>query len=166
MIDLFTASGARFSECRRYRYALWRTWEAGKPAAVFVMLNPSTADEIENDPTVERCERRARAMGYGGLRVVNLFAFRSTNPLGLQRVGDPVGPHNDKAILDACIGAGLVVCGWGKHGALGDRARKVLRLLADNGIKATALAVNGDGSPKHPLYVPYTALPAPFEVRA
>lgn len=162
MIDLFTDRGARFSACRRYRYALWRTWDASKAAAVFIMLNPSTADETENDPTVERCERRARAMGFGGLRVVNLFGFRSTQPLGLHRVGDPVGQHNDKAILDACTGAGLVVCGWGKHGSLNGRDQVVLKLLASAGVAATCLGLNGDGSPKHPLYIPYTQKPVPF----
>lgn len=91
-MSLFEQSGAAFSPCRRYRYRLWRTWGDAAPA-VFVMLNPSTADEIENDPTVERCERRARAMGFGGLRVANIFSLRSTDPTALYTSDDPVGPE-------------------------------------------------------------------------
>lgn len=73
-------SGASFSECRKYRYLLWRVWDESKPAAVFLMLNPSTADDVDNDPTVERCQRRVHALGYGSLKVVNIFAYRSTIP--------------------------------------------------------------------------------------
>lgn len=92
-LDLFTETGATFSECRRYRYRLWRYWDRSKPPLCFLMLNPSTADDLSNDPTVERCQRRALAMGFGGLEVVNIFAFRSTDPAALYSL--PVGRYGD-----------------------------------------------------------------------
>lgn len=155
-------TGATFSPCRRYRYTLWRTWDAARPTCLFLMLNPSTADETDNDPTVERCQRRSLAMGYGGLVVCNIFAYRSTDPSALYTEADPIGPSNDQAILEQAALAGRVVCGWGKHGALHDRGAQVLALLRKNGITPYALQINGDGSPKHPLYVGYHHAPAPM----
>lgn len=161
-MSLFEKSGAVFSPCGRYRYRLWRTWGEAAPA-VFVMLNPSTADEIENDPTVERCERRARAMGFGGLRVANIFALRSTDPTALYTCDDPVGPENDAAILESVTGAGLVVCAWGAHGNLYQRGEKVLRLLRATGVPPHYLKLNNDGTPKHPLYVGYDVKPQAWD---
>lgn len=153
---LFPAhTGATFSPCTRYRYTLWRTWDASKPPCLFLMLNPSTADAIDNDPTVERCQRRALAIGFGGLVVCNIFAYRSTDPGALYGLDDPVGPENNAAILEQASRAGLVVCGWGKHGALHGRGNAVLAMLRSAGVKPHALQINGDGSPKHPLYVGY-----------
>lgn len=161
-LTLFTdRSGATFSADRVYRYTLHRRWSPG-PVVVFLMLNPSTADERVNDPTVERCERRARALGAGGIVVVNLFALRATDPAALYGYHDPIGPFNDAAILSACRGAAQVACAWGRHGQLDDRAAHVLRLLRAAGVQPQCLGVNKDGSPKHPLYVPYTASMVPF----
>ena len=123
------------------------------------MLNPSTADEIKNDPTVERCERRARMMGYGGLRVANIFALRSTDPKALYQHTDPVGKDNDAAILELVNGAGIVICAWGGHGNLNNRGTKVLELLQSANITPYYLALNKDGTPKHPLYVGYALSP-------
>src|ERR1051326_5628436 len=92
---------ALFSPCGLFRYRLWRHWTPGMPPLVFVMLNPSTADAEKNDPTVERCERRAKAGGFGGGEVVNLFALRSTDPKALYSAADPIGPENDKVIATA-----------------------------------------------------------------
>lgn len=164
MSDLFEQSGAVFSDCRQYRYRLWRQWSDAAPM-VFVMLNPSTADEIDNDPTVERCERRARAMGYGGLRVANIFALRSTDPAALYEHADPVGQDNDAAIIESVTGAGLVVCAWGAHGNLFSRGEKVLQLLRSAGVIPHYLQLNKDGTPKHPLYVPYEITPTPMEAK-
>jgi hypothetical protein len=151
--------GAVFSADRLYRYLLLRRWAPGGIVA-FLMLNPSTADEYFNDPTVERCERRARALGAGAIVVANLFAFRSTDPAGLKQADDPIGPENGAAILEACRGADRVVCAWGTHG--GGRGLVVLEALRRNGIRLECLGVNADGSPKHPLYVPYAAALRPF----
>lgn len=155
-------NGARFSPCMKYRYALWRIWDASKPALVFVMLNPSTADLYKNDPTVERCQRRAVQMGFGGLRVANIFAFRSTDPNPLYDLDDPVGPENDAAIVEAAKLGGLVVCGWGTHGNLHKRGQQVIGLLQRNGIKPHYLKLNADKTPAHPLYIGYEVTPQPF----
>lgn len=158
-----------FSDNRVYRYVLVRRWSTFAPKARicgYIMLNPSTADEAKNDPTVERCERRARFAGYDGLCVLNLFAYRSTDPKALYEIDDPVGPDNDAHIIERAKACDLVVCGWGTHGALRDRGQYVLDLLHANGVKPHALALNGDGSPRHPLYVSYSATPASMRWRA
>lgn len=156
------SSGAAFSACGRYRYGLWRRWDRKLPYCLFLMLNPSTADAVENDPTVERCERRARAMGFGGLYVANLFAWRSTDPRALARCDDPVGPDNDAAIAKVAKKAGRVICGWGNDGALYGRDAAVLALLRRAKVEPYALAINKDGSPRHPLYVAYSVEPTPM----
>jgi len=151
-------SVAVYSPCERYRYALTREWGRGGRVA-FVMLNPSTATEVQNDPTVERCERRARALGFGGFRVVNIFAWRSTDPKALYRVDDPVGPANDAAILAAADWAGMVVCAWGAHGALRGRGTAVAALLGGGGRVLHHLGLTKAGEPRHPLYIGYARRP-------
>lgn len=162
-MPLITDTGAEFSPCTLYRYKLWRIWDTSLPPAVFVMLNPSTADEIDNDPTVERCERRARSMGFGGLRVANIFALRSTYPEALYETSDPVGTENDLAIRESIADAGLVVCAWGGHGKLNGRGEAVLKLIREAGHMPHYLKLNKDGTPKHPLYVGYAQPPVPWE---
>ena len=164
LADLFTQTGAVFTPCKRYRYRLWRTWDATKKPIVFLMLNPSIADENQNDPTVERCQRRAMAWGYGGLQVVNIFALVSTDPQGLYACDDPVGPENNAAILEAVKDAGMVVCAWGTHGEHVNRAREVVELLKAAGISPQCLGQNADGSPKHPLYVSYGISPMAYDL--
>ncbi len=165
-------SGAVFSPDRRYRYLLWRRWSddppgargAGQaPWALFVLLNPSTADETVNDPTVERCQRRAMKAGYGGMVVLNIFALRSTDPSALYEEGDPVGRRNDRYIRFAVHRIPDVVCGWGTHGAHLDRGRKVLDLLTTIGVRPQAFGLTQQGQPKHPLYLPYSLAPTPLE---
>jgi hypothetical protein len=130
-------------------------WDPSKTSQVVIMLNPSTADEFENDPTVERCERRARSMGYGGLTVLNIFALRSTDPKGLYESDDPIGPLNDRVIELLTEGAWSVICGWGTHGKFMARGQQVCSHLRSAGVVTMALKLNKDGSPGHPLYVPY-----------
>lgn len=154
-------TGATFSRCRAYRYSLWRIWNAARRPLCFVMLNPSTADEIQNDPTVERCEQRARRMGFGGLLVANIFALRSTDPAALYGHADPVGPRNDIAILRAAERAELVVCAWGRHGNLGGRGHAVLHRL-NSVCNPHVLRMNADGTPAHPLYLSYACAPRPL----
>ena len=155
-----TDSVAIYSDCKRYRYSLTRVWEPGRPHAAFIMLNPSTATEFANDPTVERCERRARKLGFGAFRVCNIFAWRSTDPRALSRQADPVGPDNDQAILDACEwarqgAAGRVICAWGNHGALLNRGHAVEQFLRRTGTCLFHLGLTATGHPRHPLYVGY-----------
>lgn len=144
------ARGAVFDPHGVYRYRLWRTWDTALPAAAFILLNPSTADASHDDPTLRRCLGFARAWGYGGVEVVNLFAWAATDPAALRTCPDPIGPANDAAILAAVTGAPLVVAAWGNNGRLHDRAAAVLRLL--DGIALTCLGLTGAGQPRHPLY--------------
>lgn len=161
MMDLLTDSGATFSPCRTWRYDLWRRWSDG-PIILWLMLNPSTADETENDPTVERCERRSIAIGAGGYRVCNIFALRSTDPKALYEAADPVGPDNDRTILTRANEADRVICGWGNHGRYRGRGRQILTTLMENGIDPHCLRLTGAGEPGHPLYIGYDVHPKPI----
>jgi hypothetical protein len=154
-------SEAVYSDCERYRYLLTRVWAPG-PKALFVMLNPSTATEVQNDPTVERCERRARALGFGAFRVANIFAFRATDPKVMRAEADPVGPQNDAAIMDSLPWADAVVCAWGNHGLHLDRGRQVEAMLRTEGARLAHLGLTGQGQPRHPLYVGYDRQPEPW----
>lgn len=167
------SSGAIFSDCEVYRYLLWRVWNDTLPTALLLMMNPSTADEVENDATVERQIQRVMMwpkIGFnfavGGLEVANAFAYRETDSDKLAPLHasgfDLVGESNDAMIIEAARRASVVICGWGKPGALGGRDKAVLQLLRDNGIKPYALKLNQDGTPKHPLYVAYETMP--FEI--
>ncbi|MDO5657257.1 MAG: DUF1643 domain-containing protein [Paracoccus sp. (in: a-proteobacteria)] len=154
-------SEALFSRCGGYRYALRRDWGAG-PCAGFVMLNPSKADERANDPTIERCQRRATAMGAGGFVVVNLFGWRATRPQDLKAALDPVGPDNDMILLEYLRGCQPVICAWGFHGAHLGRAAHVTAMLRDAGVALHHLGLTRQGQPRHPLYLPYSAQPEPW----
>lgn len=157
------ASTAVYSPCERYRYLLTRVWEPAGKRALFVMLNPSTATEFQNDPTVERCERRARALGFGAFRVTNIFAFRATDPRVMRAEADPVGPQNDAAIRDSARDwADMVVCAWGTHGAHLGRGAAVEALLRATGRPLFTLGLSKDGHPKHPLYIGYDRQPEPW----
>lgn len=156
-----TVSEAVYSDCEQYRYLLTRLWSEG-PRVLFVMLNPSTATEVQNDPTVERCERRARALGYGGFRVTNIFAYRATDPKVMRAASDPVGPGNDRAIADSAVWADRVVCAWGNHGLFLDRGATVLDLLRQTGKPLLHLGLTGSDQPRHPLYVGYDRQPEPW----
>jgi len=155
-------STALYSACQLYRYALTREWGAGQ-RALFVMLNPSTATEVQNDPTVERCERRARALGYGAFRVCNIFAYRATDPADMRAAPDPVGAGNDAAISDGAAWADMVICAWGTHGAYLGRGAMVERLLRATGRPLAHLGLTKQGHPRHPLYVGYSVQPAPWD---
>jgi hypothetical protein len=135
-----------------YRYLLHRRW-SDAPTALFVMLNPSTADDLRDDPTIRRCIGFARRWRLGGLEVVNLYALRATDPRELFAHGAPVGPDNDDAIRDAAARAQTIVVAWGAHAAR-DRARatRVVEIL--RGRALGCLGVNAGGTPRHPLYVP------------
>jgi hypothetical protein len=157
------SSRAIYSDCERYRYLLTRRWDRFRASLMFIMLNPSTATELENDPTVERIERRARMNGFGGITILNLFAFRATDPADMKRAADPVGEQNDyfirQAIETAEFGDCELVCGWGTHGTFLKRDEKVKLLFAERGYPQKALKWTKDGHPQHPLYVSYAEQP-------
>lgn len=156
-----TLRGATFSDGRVYRYSLFRRWGNADRMVNFLMLNPSTADAETNDPTIERCERRTRKLGYGGLVVTNLFAFRATDPKDMLRAYEPVGPDNDDAILEHANRAALIICGWGKDGVHRGRAYAVCKLLERYDLHALRIS-DKTGQPWHPLYVGYDVLPSTF----
>lgn len=154
---------AEFSGCRRYRYALWREWtdllgSAETGYVMFVGLNPSTADETNDDPTITRCINFARSWGYSGLCMTNLFAFRATLPADMIAHPDPVGPENDARLIQYAKNARLVVAAWGAHGAHLGRDAAVRRLLPN----LHYLRLTRDGHPGHPLYLPRILKPLPF----
>ncbi len=145
-------SRAVYSGCGLYRHALHRDWGAG-PRLAWVMLNPSTATEAQNDPTIARCVGRARALGFGGIAVGNLFGLRATDPRALRTAADPVGAGADAALLAALDGAAQVICAWGNHGTLHGRGAQVLGMLRGSGLPLVHLGLTALGQPRHPLYV-------------
>lgn len=150
-------AGARFDEDRIYRWLLWRRWEACSGTVLWVMLNPSTADETRLDPTLRRCFGFTREWGYGAMEVCNAYGLRSTNPTGLWEVDDPVGPDNDVTIVERSKLADLVVVGWGVN-IEADREAEVSALLPE----AMCLGVTKKGHPVHPLYQPRDAMLVPW----
>jgi len=154
---------AVYSDCEAYRYALTRVWDATGKRVTFVMLNPSTATEVQNDPTVERCERRARALGFGAFQVCNIFAFRATDPKVMRKATDPVGPANDEAIRKGCLWADQVICAWGTHGAYLSRGPAVEALVRATEKPMAHLGLSKAGHPKHPLYISYQKQPEKWD---
>ena len=139
-----------FSPCRSYRYTLWREWEGKNDDYVmFIGLNPSTADETFNDPTIRRCIGFAKNWGYGALCMTNLFAFRATKPAVMKMNPDPIGMENDEWLLKMAQEAGTLVAAWGAQGAHLRRDFEVKSLLKD----LHCLGMTKGGHPKHPLYV-------------
>jgi len=155
-------SEAVYSTCLRYRYTLTRTWDGDGPRLLWVMLNPSTATERLNDPTIERCERRTRALGYGAMRIVNLFAWRATRPADLRAAADPEGPANARALTAGARWADAALCAWGTHGARGGAGAAAIGRLAATGTPLLTLGLTKDGHPRHPLYVAYAEAPRPW----
>lgn len=148
--------GAVISGCGRYRYRLTRPSENICPergGALFVMLNPSTADAELDDPTIRRCRGFARTWGCAGLAVANLYALRSTNPAALWSHPDPVGPENDQHLEELAREFGDVVCAWGSHARLA-RVESVCEILGRSGARTWCLGTTRAGAPRHPLYVP------------
>lgn len=159
-----TASGAILSDCGTYRYRLWRRVTASDRICLFIMLNPSTADAEQDDPTIRRCMGFARSLGCGVLQVANLFAFRSPSPKELKNHVAPVGPSNDRHISDAAIetdlSGGQIMCAWGTHGVHLNRDRMVVALLREHAL--LSLGETRDGHPRHPLYLRGDCKPLPF----
>lgn len=155
-------SSAWFSDCGRYRYTLHRRFLVGDGTVAFVMLNPSTADATEDDPTVRRCTGYAMAWGFDHLVVLNLFALRSTDPSILHDADDPIGPENDRAFRDTLPGCRSVVCAWGNHGTLHGRNRAAVEMIIEAGHAPTALTVTRSGQPQHPLYLAKTLRPVEY----
>jgi len=144
--------GAVFSRDRVHRYWLWRTFDRGIGRVAFIGLNPSTANEVRDDPTVSRCIRYAQEWGFGRLDMLNVFAFRATDPKEMRAAPDPVGPDNDEWLLGITGEVDLVVAAWGTHAAHLGRGPQVRELLG--GIQLHHLGLTRGGYPYHPLYRP------------
>ncbi len=160
LIDSTIQSGAEFSQCRTYRYVLWRRWGWYEHAkqVMFIGLNPSTADETKDDPTIRRCIRFAKDWGFNGLLMMNAFAFRATDPKVMRAAADPVGPANDEAIGCWKSQVGKVIAAWGNQCGE-ERAKQVCRVI---GTPLYCLARNKSGAPKHPLYTAADTMPNVF----
>lgn len=151
--ELMIERDAVISSCGKYRYMLRRTWDEKKPRALFVMLNPSTADASIDDATIRSCIRLSKSWGHGSFEVVNLFAFRSTDPHNLKLAGDPVGSDNDLAIESAKHRCDVAICAWGAHQMAERRASHVAGLLRSGRPAIFCLGRTKAGHPKHPLYI-------------
>jgi hypothetical protein len=158
-------SDATFSDDGRYRYRLTREWDPSTTKMTFVMLNPSTADETADDPTIRRCVSFAKRGTFGGIVVVNLYAFRATDPKEMRRSIDPVGPGNDEELARTFERSSTIVCAWGA-GADQRRVRQVRALLLASHAAVFCLGVTADGSPRHPLYLRSDAPLSPWGTEA
>jgi hypothetical protein len=149
------ASSAIFDTTRRYRYSLKRTWSNDYPRVTFIMLNPSRADELQNDPTISRCLGFAYDWGCGSLEVVNLFAYCTSYPYELMRANDPIGKDNDHFLMQAVANAHFTVIAWGTKGTYLERNRRVLDLLLaqTQSEHLYYLGLTKEGHPCHPLYL-------------
>jgi len=151
---------AEFSPCRTWRYVLRRIWD-DRPPAMFIGLNPSTADETQDDPTIRRCIRFARDWGCGGLLMTNLYAFRSTDPKGLLTAADPIGPANNDWLLRCSSDAVIIIAAWGSWGTKVKPYELRPSIIAGVVHPQTlyCLGETKDGAPRHPLYIPADTQP-------
>ena len=147
-MGLLVNKNATFSDCRKYRYALSRTWNGKKKTILFIGLNPSTANEKIDDPTIRRCINYAQNWGYASLLMVNLFAYRATLPSELKNVKNPIGNDNDLQIIELSKKADIAVAAWGNEGTLLNRDKEVKKILPN----LMCLKINKSGQPAHPLY--------------
>jgi len=151
---------ADISFCGVYRYSLSRIWDESKPYVLFIGLNPSTADENKDDPTIKRCVDYAKRWGYGGLKMANLFAYRATQPSDLKKAKNPIGVDNDSYIKQLSNNAGITIVAWSDDGIYLDRDKEVIKFI-DNPM---CLNINKSGQPSHPLYQKKTLKPKPYEI--
>lgn len=159
-------SEAVYSQCRQYRYILHRRWEHMQPPkpVMFLMLNPSTATEEADDPTVRKCRYYAMRWGYNHLIVGNLMGYRATHPMLLRGIDDPVGPDNLEHLREAIVKyAPMMICAWGcLPSRLVYAESRVIDLLRELACQPHALRINVGGSPGHPLYLPMDIEPKPW----
>lgn len=162
VITVLAFEPAVISEDGLYRYVLRRVWVENTQSQVWIMLNPSTADATNDDPTIRRCMSFSRAWGFGGIIVVNLFALRATDPKALRIHADPIGPDNDYYLESLTYGKRMNMAAWGAHTGANERARSLIASghLPDKMLKC--LGTTKDGSPRHPLYVKSSTIPAPW----
>jgi hypothetical protein len=151
-------NGAIFSADRRHRYLLWRQWSTPQRLVLFIGLNPSTADETLDDPTIRRCREYAKSWSASGFMIANLFAFRATLPSEMRAFKSPIGEDNDAWIDAASATAYQTVACWGNHGDHLQRASQVLPKL----VKPGYLKMTKANQPSHPLYLLKSLHPIAF----
>lgn len=156
---------AIFSPCGQFRYTLKRVWDASLPLLIWLLCNPSKASAVIDDPTARKGVGFSERLGCGGMIFVNPWAYCATKFADVRAAGFPVGPDNDRHILDACTqGDGRVICGWGANGRGLERPRRALALVRDAGYRTMALALTKDGDPVHPLMLAYDRQPFDWPV--
>lgn len=154
---------ALISDCKKYRYILSRVWDSSLPSVTFLMLNPSTADADSDDPTIRRCINYAKSWGFGHMDVVNLFAYRATNPLELLSCEDPIGDMNLYSIYTACNTGLYSICAWGNSKIVETLLNKFPDYKPLKDIENLKyLELSKDGTPKHPLYLKKNLKPIDF----
>ncbi len=145
---------ALISDCGRYRYLLRRVWDHGKPRALFVMLNPSTADATVDDPTIRSCVRLTKGLGYGSFEVINLFSLRATDPMNLAKAGVPlIGPKQEGISFSAIERCDIPICAWGAHPIARDNSSFLLGHIRSYRPAVFCFGRTKDGAPRHPLYI-------------
>jgi hypothetical protein len=149
---------AILSSDRKYRYVLSRIWDDSKQAVMMVGLNPSTADENEDDPTVARCINFAKSWGYGGIYMLNLFAVRTPKPKKIYKADEPIGSENDKYLKEYSQKCDKIICAWGNDGSYKNRSNEI----KSNFSHLYYLKINKSGEPAHPLYLKSDLVPIKF----
>ncbi len=145
----YISKGADLSYDRVYRYSLYREWSKSKSMIMFIGLNPSTADENEDDPTIRRCVKFAKDWGHGGIYMLNLFALRTKDPKILLKHPSPVGQKNDFILKEIATDCLTIVAAWGTKGNYLNRDKEVISIMP----LMHCLGITKDGHPKHPLYL-------------
>lgn len=158
----YTSADAVISDCGKFRYALRRFWRDDRAALAFIMLNPSTADADQDDATIRKCVGFADRLGFGGIVVGNLFAYRATDPKDLKANGFPCGPKNDFFLQGIAEGSPVVVAAWGANANRTPRPAQVCKMLQAQGAQLTCLGVTQDGFPLHPLMLSYDRKLEPY----
>jgi hypothetical protein len=150
---LYLENNAVISDCGKYRYLLRRTWDHAKMHALFVMLNPSTADAKLDDPTIRSCVRLVSGLGYGSIEVVNIFGWRATDPNELPKQADPVGPMNESIVAAAILRCDVVICAWGGNAMAARKSDFLCGMIRRWKPPAYCFGTTKSGAPRHPLYV-------------
>jgi hypothetical protein len=156
MLNIFNNNGALFSDCKKHRLSLWRIWDKDKPMVMFIGLNPSTANAIDDDPTIRRVKSMAKSWGFGGVYMMNLFTFISTDPKNLNIKQGNLS-ESDTILIEISNKCTEVIFAWGNFNVFG-RDKEIIKMYP----YAKALHINKNGSPKHPLYVRGNTTPQLF----
>lgn len=149
----YLENDAVISDCGKYRYLLRRVWDHAKPRALFIMLNPSTADARKDDATIRSCVRLASGLGYGSIEVVNIFGWRATDPDELPKQADPMGPMNERVVAAAIVRCDVVICAWGANAMAARKSHYLCERIRSYRPAAYCLGKTKSGAPKHPLYI-------------